>query len=72
MAESFILTFFRNTYDTCSIYRRGICPGGKTTGGDMSGVEKLLNGDMSGEKKRREGICPGRKKTGGDMSGVAQ
>ena len=39
MADSFILTFFPNKYDTCSMYRLGggaVVRGGKTTGGDMS------------------------------------
>jgi len=28
----------------------GICPGGKTTGGNMSGVSKMTGGNMSGRE----------------------
>jgi len=28
----------------------GICPSGKTTGGDLSGVAKMMGGDMSGRE----------------------
>ena len=44
-------------------YRRGYVGGGKTTGGDMSGVAKLQGGDVSGVGKLREGIFQG-----GDLS----
>ena len=38
--------------------REGICPGGKMTGGNMSGVSKITGGNMCGREFVRDSFRP--------------